>query len=108
MAPNPDLGLGLESRERAGTLQRPDFSRIACYLRDNAISIGVICFEDSGQQKNGTTRRVSGQAPTHVKVGQPPTKPQAGLMSCKFHVLCDAGGDVVSPFQLDVIRGISA
>jgi hypothetical protein len=72
------------------------------------MSIDVICFEDSGQQKNGTTRRVSGQAPTHVKVGQPPTKPQAGLMSCKFHVLYDAGGDVVSPFQLDVIRGISA
>jgi hypothetical protein len=62
----------------------------------------------TGLLKNGTTRRVSGQAPTHVKVGQPPTKPQAGLMSCKFHVLCDAGGDVVSPFQLDVIRGISA
>jgi hypothetical protein len=28
-----------------------------------------------------------GAGTTHVKVGQPPTKPQAGLMSCKFHVL---------------------
>jgi hypothetical protein len=75
MARDPDLGLGLESRDRAGQLQRLDFSRIACYLRDNAISIDVICFEDSGQQKNGTARRFSGHAPTHVKVGQPPTKP---------------------------------
>jgi hypothetical protein len=76
MARDPDLGLGLESRERAGQLQRPDFSRIACYLRDNAISIDVIYFEDSGQQKNGTARRVSRHAPTHIKVASHPRNPK--------------------------------
>jgi hypothetical protein len=114
MARDPDLGLGIGEPGASGPAAAGQIFQGSLVIfeimlyRDNAISIDVICFEDSGQQKNGTARRVSGHAPTHVKVGQPPTKPQAGLMSCKFHVLCDAAGDIVSPLQLDVICGISA